>query len=358
MEQQLRVGVVGAGTIAQRSHLPTLSKIEGVRVVALAETNPERLRECAATFDIERTYTDYREMLAAGDLDAVLVITPNVFHAPVTLAAIEAGCHVLVEKPMATTGGDAQRMVDFAAERGKVLTINFPRRFLGIYREARRLVAAGELGEVYQVSATLVRRAGIPGYGSWFTTAALAGGGALLDTGVHILDITLWMLGEPEILAVSAATSDRLGRAGRGLGQWGIDRGTEGTFDVDDSVVAQIRCAGGLTIALDVAWAAYSPAITGVRLLGTQGGVVLAERHQRSDRDRLELYTDGPDGPLTTEPELPVEPVPAGEGPLRGFVASARTGTPPPVPAAAGLRLARLCDAIYEPARTGHEVQL
>lgn len=357
MEQPVRVGVVGAGTIAQRLHLPTLGKIDGARVVALAEPNAERARECAGQFDIARTYGDYREMLAGGGLDAVLVITPNALHAPVTLAALEAGCHVLVEKPMAANGDEARRMADAAAARGKVLTINFPRRFAPLYEGARRLVADGELGEVYQATATLVRRAGIPGYGSWFTTAALSGGGALLDIGVHILDIALWILGEPEVVAVSATTSDRLGRAGRGLGQWGVDRGAEGPFDVEDTVLAHLRCADGLAIALDVTWAAYAPNSAGLRLLGTRGGAVVNEG-SRQGESSLEVFTDGPEGPLTTRPDLPEQALSAGEAVLRGFLDSVRTGAPPPVPAAAGVRLARLCDAIYASARAGREVRL
>ena len=107
MEQRVRVGVVGVGAMSQQLHIPALQRTPDVEVAAIADANAERVRECAARFGIARAYTDYREMLAAGGLDAVLVITPNAYHAPVTIAAIEAGCHVLVEKPMALNGDEA-----------------------------------------------------------------------------------------------------------------------------------------------------------------------------------------------------------------------------------------------------------
>lgn len=356
MERPVRVGVVGAGNIVQRLHLPALQQLAGVEIVALAEANPDRLRECVATFGIGRGHTDYREMLACGDLDAVIVATPNAFHAPVAIAALEAGCHVMVEKPMATSGDEAQRMADVACARGRILTVNLPRRFAAPYKAARAMLDEGAAGEIYAATASIVRRSGIPGYGSWFTTAALAGGGALLDVGVHILDVALWLLDEPRVIAVSATTNDRLGRAGRGLGAWGIDRGTVGTFDVEDTVTAQLRCAGGLVLTLDVAWAAFTPVLHGVRLLGTAGGINVDERRQPAGV--VEVYTDGPRGAIVTQTEVLPETPPSGQRPLRGFLESIRTGTPPPIPAEAGVRLARLCDAIYASARSGREVRL
>jgi predicted dehydrogenase len=356
MDQPLRLGMIGAGTIAQRLHLPALREIGGVDVVALAEPNPARLHECADNFGIERGHTDYREMLDRGDLDAVVIATPNAFHAPAALAALEAGCHVLVEKPMATSGADARRMAEVARERGKVLTLNLPRRFAAPYLAARALLDAGQLGEVYAASATLIRRAGIPGYGSWFTTAALSGGGALLDAGIHILDTILWVLGEPAVLAVSATASNHLGRAGRGLGTWGVDRGTAGTFDVEDGLTALLRLAGGISLTLDVAWAAYAPAQIGIRLLGTRGGAVADERGFMEGT--TELHTDGPDGPVVIQAEQPTPPVSPSYAPISGFLDSIRTGAPPPVSPDTGAYLAEICDALYASARAGREVRL
>jgi predicted dehydrogenase len=356
MERPLRLGVIGAGTIVQRLHLPALQQIGGVDVVALAEPNQARLQECADEFGIERGHTDYQEMLDRGDLEAVVIATPNAFHAPATIAALEAGCHVLVEKPMATTPADARRMADVAKARGKVLTLNLPRRFAAPYRAARALLDAGQVGDVYAATATLVRRAGIPGYGSWFTTNALSGGGAMLDAGIHIFDTLLWLLGEPRVLAVSATASNHLGKAGHGLGAWGVDRSTEGTFDVEDGLTAHLRCAGGLALTLEVAWAAYSPAMVGIRLWGTRGGVVVDERGFMEGT--TELYTDGPEGPVVIQAEQPTLPVPPAHAPIQGFLESIRTGAPPPISPESGVRLAEICDALYTSAREEREVRL
>lgn len=356
MERPLRIGMIGAGTIAQQLHLPALQQIGGVEVVALAEPNQARLQECADNFGIERGHTDYQEMLDRGDLDAVIIATPNLFHAPATIAALEAGCHVLVEKPMATNAADARRMAEVARAGGKVLTLNLPRRCAAPYRAARMLLEAGQLGEVYAAKAALVRRTGIPGYGSWFTTNALSGGGAMLDAGIHILDAALWILGEPKVVAVSASAANHLGRAGRGLGSWGVDRGVSGTFDVEDGLTAQLRLAGGASLTLDVTWAAYAPARVGVQLLGSEGGVVVDERGFMEGV--TELYSDGPNGPLVTQVAQPVLPVPAGKAPIQGFFDSIRTGAPPPVSPEQGVHLAEICDALYASARDGREVRL
>lgn len=348
--------MVGLGTIAQRLYLPALERIEGVRATALVDTNTDRLAQVGEQFGIERRYTDYRALLADGELDAAIVATPNVFHAPVTIAALEAGCHVLVEKPMAMTGDEARQMADTAEARGKVLSINLPRRAHPVYREARQRVRDGELGEVYHAIATITRRSGIPGYGSWFTTAALAGGGAMLDAGVHILDLVLWLLDEPPVLGVSAITSDRIGREGRGRGGWGVEHNPNGTFDVDDSIIAQVRCAGGLGIVLDVSWAAYAPQGQGLQLRGSQGGFVITEQFQQPST--IEHYTDSPEGPAVVLHEIPAGAPPSSEGPMRAFFDAIRHGTPPLVPATDGVRLARICDALYASARTQQEVRL
>lgn len=356
MEQPVRIGMIGAGAFPQRVQLPTLQRIAGVEVVALADANAERARACAAEFGIATVYSNYEELLAGGGLDAVLVTTPNATHAPIAMAALKAGCHVLVEKPMAINGDQAQAMADLARQQRKVLTIDLHQRFAAAHQLMRERIGQGELGEIYHAHATWIRRAGIPGYGSWFTTAALSGGGALMDIGVHILDLALWMLDEPRVLTVSALTSSLLGQSGQGRGQWGIDRGTSGPFDVDDNVTALLRCANNLAITLDVAWASHAPAHQRLQFHGSQAGAI-AEQHERNPLS-LTFYRENQGEPVDETPELPAQAMPSPEGLLRGFIDSIRTGAPAPVPAEAGVRLARLCDAIYESARTGQEVQL
>jgi predicted dehydrogenase len=354
-DQPVRFGIVGAGFAAQRMNLPALAEIPGALAVAIADTNEARAREVAAASDVPRAYGSYEAMLKDGELEAVIVNTPNALHAPVAEAALAAGCHVVVEKPMARNADEAARLAALAQQRGLLLGVDLHLRYTPLFQAAHALTGSGQLGDIYHVRAMLWRRNGIPGYGSWFTTAALSGGGALLDIGSHMLDLALWLSGEPTVRSVSAVTSDRLGRAGVGRGGWGIDRNTGTNFDVDDSVSAFIRCANGAVINLDVAWAAHSADNDGqIHLLGSEAGLLASYGRGPA---KLELYTERDGEPVTLPQEIPVGE-PSHRALLRGFVAAVRGEGPVPVPAADGVRLARLSDAIYASARAGREIEL
>ena len=176
------------------------------------------------------------------------------------VAALEAGKHVLREKPMSVDIAGAEAMVAAARASGRLLSVNQHMRFDRTTLALRDAVASGALGDVYLADVRMTRQNGIPGYGSWFTNRDLAGHGALFDIGVHMLDLALFVLGFPEVVAVKGYLGARLGESGVGLGTWGIDRGRAGRFDVDDTATATLTLAGGGQIRLHVAWAAFAPA--------------------------------------------------------------------------------------------------
>ena len=173
-KQTLRAGVLGCGAIGTRGHIPGF-QAAGIEVVAVCDANLVRAQSVAKEMRIARAYSDYNELLADKEVDVVSVGLPNYLHTPVTIAALEAGKHVLCEKPFATRSADAERMIATAQRTGKMLSINQHMRFEGASRAMREAVAAGRLGHVYLADVRMIRSAGIPGFGSWFTNKDLAG---------------------------------------------------------------------------------------------------------------------------------------------------------------------------------------
>jgi predicted dehydrogenase len=271
---KLRYGFVGAGTIT-RVHADRLSQRDDVELVAIADVAEATMIETADKFSIAGRYTDYKAMFANEELDVCVVAVPNAFHAPATLAALKAGCHVLCEKPPAMSAEQAAEMAATAAEMGKRLSYGLHMRFMGESETARKYLDEGRLGEVYHATVQLWRRRGIPGLGSWFTTKAVSGGGALIDVGVHIIDLTHYLMGQPKPVAVSAVTHARFGNNPETynyLSMWGRPV-PGGPFDVDDLAAALVRFDNGASMMIQVSWAANTADGTDVRLMGDKGGL-------------------------------------------------------------------------------------
>lgn len=280
--------MIGAGKIVQVGHIPNFQSIPNVTVEALCDVNEARVQALAAERNIPRTFTDYKTMLAEVKPDITVIATPNIFHKPMALAALQAGSHVLCEKPLALTYADAKEMFDLAAKQGLTLNVGSHYRWSDAIRAAKAQADAGFFGEIYAARTVWHRRSGIPGYGSWFTRKELAGGGSLLDIGIHALDRALFLMDYPTPVTVSGVTFSKLGTQGKGLGGWGMDihKPSDGTqFDVDDLSWALIRFDNGATIQLQVSWAVNNKDQFYTELYGTDGGAWIG------DQDKVELYT-------------------------------------------------------------------
>jgi len=215
-------------------------------------------------------YTDYRDMFEREKLDAVVICTPNKFHAPASIAALDAGLHVLCEKPMALDPVEARAMVAAAERNGKILSIAFHYRHMAPVRAARRVVDSGELGNVYMARVYALRRRGIPSWGT-FVQKHIQGGGAMIDFGVHLLDTALWLMGNPQPIEVCASISQHLGKAPNvnPWGQWNYHE-----FTVEDQAAAFIRFANGASMLLECSWALNIPeSHENISLSGTTAGL-------------------------------------------------------------------------------------
>jgi predicted dehydrogenase len=347
--ESFNVAVIGAGAIGL-DHLNSFKQHPAARVVALAETSPERGREAAERFNVPTLVTDYRELLARDDVHVVSIALPNYLHASVALDALRAGKHVMLDKPMATNARDAARLVTEAKKRGLLLMVGQNIRFSPEVQTARKLVVDGVLGDVYHAKTAWTRRAGIPRIGSWFTQRKFAGGGCCYDIGVHALDRCLYLLGEFEAAAVSGQTYSQLGPKGRGEGNWGkseID--PRKIFDVDDLAVALIKLKSGRTVLLEASWAAHQPVpdFNGTQLFGTEAGLGLPP---------LQLFRPTPQG-YAVESITPTTPyAPANR--MVHFVDCLLGRAKPFVRPEESLAVQRILDAIYRSAATGREVRL
>lgn len=208
MEKKLRVGVVGVGGISE-SHIAGYKADPRVELAAFCDINEERLKEKGKRHGVTRLFTDVREMVKMPDLDAVSVCTWNSAHAPCTIAALEAGKHVLCEKPMAMNTAEAEAMREAARKSGKLLMIGFVRRFGNDCAVVQDFQREGYFGELYYAKATYLRRNGCPG--GWFGDKSRSGGGPLIDLGVHVIDLTRYLLGNPQPVSVYGATFRKLG---------------------------------------------------------------------------------------------------------------------------------------------------
>lgn len=291
-----QVGIIGCGGIANGKHLPSLKTLGNVRLTAFCDIVPERAEKAAAEYGAPgaRVFTDYRELVALPELDVIHVLTPNKSHAPITIAALEAGKHVMCEKPMAKTAADAKAMLDAAKKTGKKLTIGYQSRYRSDSMYLKKLIEDGVLGEIYYARAHAIRRRKVPTWGV-FLNEDEQGGGPLIDIGTHALDLTLWEMDNYEPAYVVGNTYRKLaGRknAANAWGSWDPEK-----FTVEDSAFGFITMKNGATIVLEASWALNTldegEAMT--TLCGTEGGADMKDGLRINGEKLGQTYVSKPD---------------------------------------------------------------
>ncbi|MFC6726603.1 Gfo/Idh/MocA family protein, partial [Halobium palmae] len=224
----------------------------------------------AREFDADREFEEYERMLDEVDLDVCVVAVPNSLHADCAVAALERETTVLVEKPLADSLENAERIAAAEAESDAEVVVGFMKSFDAAVEAVDDAVAAGEFGDVYEVNVEYVRRRGVPQIGSWFTRKALSGGGAVVDIGPHMLHLALKLLDFPELAGVSATAGSHFGSREdyTYLSMWGGEPTGDRTFDVEDHARALVRTVDGPTIHLNVTWASNREDVQHVQVLG------------------------------------------------------------------------------------------
>lgn len=286
-QDKLKVAVIGVGMIANAAHIPAWKDLPNdVEIVGVMDIYENNAATTAKMNGIPKWYTNAEKMLEELKPDIVSVCTPNCYHKQYTIMALEAGAHVLCEKPVATSAQDAAAMFDAADKAGKLLFVGQTMRWSGTVIAAKEFADAGKLGEVYYAETASLRRRGVPKWGM-FHMAEHNKGGPLYDIGVHSLDALLWILGSPKVLSASGATYLKIANKDEGLKTSLADSGAPlglftprpydyREFNVEDFGVGFMRLEGGGTIYLKASWAAnIAEGMGGTYIVGTEGGLKL-----------------------------------------------------------------------------------
>jgi len=336
MAKVVKIGVIGLGWPGNE-HLKGYQTTRKVKVVALCDLNRELLAEKAQTYDVPETYTNYRKMLRDADIDAVDVCVPNDLHMPLTLDALKAGKHVLCEKPPARCAAEAVRMAAAAKKARRTLMYALCMRFNYETVAIKREADAGRLGDVYFARAVYRRRRGIPiGANAWFVSKRRAGGGALIDIGVHALDRAWYLLGSPKPTSVSGVAYSKFKHT--------VPKGI--AYNVDDSAFAMIKFANGAVLLLEASWALNQRGGSALEIAGTKGGAELGPT----------FFTDRGGKPVDLTPKLKPNNMFAEE--VKHFADCILRRRKPMPNADQGIGLMKMLDAIYTSAKTGREVRI
>lgn len=248
--KKIRIGIIGVGGIAQGRHIPAFLQLHDIcEITALSDVNIDRAREIGEKYNIPHVFGDYQDLFSV--VDAVCICTPNKFHADITIAAFEAGVHVLCEKPMALTAEECELMVAASKKADKVLAIAYHYRFMKEAQAAKKAMQG--VGTPLVVRVQALRRRKVPGWGV-FTNKDLQGGGSLIDYGCHLLDLALWLMGNPKHRTVTGTAYNTLSKMPNQVNQWGSFN--HETFNVDDHVTAYIQFESGASMLFETSWAA------------------------------------------------------------------------------------------------------
>ena len=350
-----RVGIIGIGGIFKGSHIGEYLDDERLEVVALCDIIEERATEIRDKhFPNAAVYTDFRDLLKDESIDSVDICTPNYLHSIIAVAAFEAGKHVFCEKPDAVNVEEVLKMNRAAEKAGKTLMIMRNNRFSPASQYAKKYIESGAMGDIYCGRCGWQRRRGIPGKGGWFTTKAQSGGGPLIDLGVHMIDLAIWLMGSPKPVTVTGSTyckfadSDTSDSVNSDFG----DKVSGGIFDVEDLAMGTIRFDNGAQLQIEFSWASnIKQENRFVELRGTKSGLTWRD----GDVEVFtEMHGQGCDiHPSNLQPEKKEHVLN-----LINFYDVVIDGKEPVFKPQQGIDMIKILCAIYKSAETGREVVL
>lgn len=349
----MKVAVIGCGNIANSAHIPAYMKNAEAEIKYFCDIIPERAQKAVEKYGCGQAITDYHQALNDPEIEAVSVCTPNNMHSVISMDALRAGKNVLCEKPCARSYAEALEMQKVQHETGKVLNIGVVNRFNDSVNLIKQYIDSGKLGEVYHVYVSFRAHRSIPGLGGPFTTKAIAGGGALIDWGVHFLDIVMYCCSDPAPKTVSGEAFCKLGKDMKGYAykdMWAGPPDYSGTYDVDDSVAAFIRTEGP-AITVHGAWAQnIDESEMYIDFMGDKAGIRL---NYGAD---FTLYTAEHGALVSYKPQFTMRP--HFENEINAFVDCIKTGKKLPSHIDTAIITARLMQAIYDSSDAGREIVL
>ncbi|MFF2889358.1 Gfo/Idh/MocA family protein [Paenibacillus sp. NPDC057967] len=343
----LKVGAIGTGGIFKAVHLPGWLTHKEVEIVAFCDPFRASAEALALEYPGTKVYEDYKELLADPSIDIVDISTPNLLHSEIAIAALQQGKHVFCEKPDAINPIEAQKMADAARASGKLLMVMRNNRFTESAKFAKRIIEQGQMGELYMGRCGWIRRRGIPGRGGWFTTKELSGGGPLIDLGVHMIDMAMWLSGNPKPVTVSGSTYRKFADRPDASGKI-----PAGTFDVEDLAAGFIRFDNGASLQIEFSWASnIEEEKKFLEWRGTEGGFSLVN-------DKLSLFTENEGTLINQQPHFKADEVPQHTANIHHFIACVLGREKPIITPEHGVDMIKILSAIYESAERGREIVL
>lgn len=349
----VKIAVIGTGSISS-FHLDSYKKNPNANLYAVCDLNEERARAAAEKYGAGKVYTDYRELLADPVIEAVSICTWNNTHAEISIAALEAGKHVLVEKPLCRTVEEAIRVQEAVRKSGKLLQVGFVRRYDTNAQLLHAMADRGEFGEIYFAKASTLRRLGNPG--GWFSDIERSGGGPLIDIGVHVIDLCWYMMGRPKPVSVSANTYRKLGNRSniKNLSYYQAADFDAGKNTVEDLANALIRFENGASLLVDVSFTLHAKSNeSAVKLYGEKGGFEI-------DPETV-IVTEQNDMILNVYPQTDnkgFDFTGAFQNEIDHFIDCVSNGRQPISPVEDGVEIMKILAGIYESAAKGAEVRL
>jgi predicted dehydrogenase len=358
MERKLGIGIVGCGGIANAKHIPNLLKDSRIEIKGLFDgVAPDRASEMIRKFSLRncKAYPSFEALVEQTDIDIIHVCTPNDSHAPLTIKALNAGKHVMCEKPMAQTLEQAEQMLAAAKLSGKKLTIAANNRFREDSWHLKKLCLQNELGHIYYAKAHAVRRRGVPLWGS-FINKEVQGGGPVIDIGTHALDMALWFMNNYEPASVTAKTYNLLAQETSPANPYGNWKSSD--FTVEDMGVALIIMKNGASILLESSWALNirDEKAGRVTLCGTKAGADMDTGLVLNGEENGKLYDRTI---MLNPPSIPFYTPPAVSGPereIQTWISSVLNNTEPVVTPEQMLQVMKIISAVYESAESGKTV--
>ncbi len=350
---KVKVGMIGAGAIAF-NHCDGVVSHPDAEIAAVADLSKDRAKEVADKYGCKNVYTKWEEMIADPEINAIAIALPNFLHAPVSMACLKAGKHVILDKPFALSLDEAKKVAAVAKAKRKVFMLGMNQRYRKESQMIKTIVERGDLGDIYHGKAYWYRRSGCPKFGTWFGEKKLAGGGALLDIGVHMLDLCLFLMDNWQPVAVSGQAFTKLANRGIGEGGWGkSDKKKKFKFDVDDFSHALIKFKNGASVELNVSWALHREKADdhNVEIFGTDGGANAYPgkvfRYSKKNKGEYEVVE-----PQNVKVGVPscnrhhnwVQAILGNEKPLTTIEQS--------------LTIQNILDAIYKSSETGKEIRI
>ena len=349
----LKVAVIGCGNIANSAHIPSYMNNPDAEIKYFCDIIPQRAEAAVEKYGCGIAVEDYHEVLKDPEVEAVSVCTPNNMHSVIAIDALRAGKHVLCEKPAARTYAEALEMQKVQHETGKILNIGVVNRFNDSVNLIKKYIDSGTLGNIHHVYVSFRAHRSIPGLGGAFTTKAIAGGGALIDWGVHYLDIVMYCCGDPKVKTVTGETFCKLGKDMKNYAytdMWAGPPDYSGVYDVDDSVTGMVRTSGPV-ITINGAWAQnIGVAEQYIDFMGDKAGIRL-----QYGKD-FTVYTAENGALVEYKPVFKMENHFQNE--INAFVDCVKTGDKLPSHIDTVIVTAEMMQAIYDSAEQHKEIQL